>query len=90
MHSGQLHTSFKHLLGPVVQYKDIQTSLVFLLRRVTFKPGKWNSVLGQHSLVSLNQFRVDIEGYYYVQFDSNKGSTALSLHLNSITAAKSQ
>lgn len=43
VHSGQLHTSVKHLLGLVVQYKDIQTSFVFLLRRMTFKPGKWNS-----------------------------------------------
>ncbi len=63
--------AFKHLFRPVVQYKDIQTRFVFLLRCVTFKPGNGNlnlSVLGQHSFVSFDQFRVDIEGYY-IQFD---------------------
>ncbi len=40
VHSGQLHTSLKHLLGPVVQYKDIQTSFVFLLGHVTFRSAR--------------------------------------------------
>lgn len=40
VHSGQLHTSFKHLLGPVVQYKDIHTSFVFLLGDVTFRSAR--------------------------------------------------
>lgn len=84
MHSGQLHTSFKRLFRPVVQYKDIQTRFVFPLRCATFKPGNGTlklSVLGQHSFVSFDQFRVDIEGYY-IQSDYvyNKGSAAFSLH----------
>ena len=90
VHSGQLHTSVKHLLGTVIQYKDIQTHFVFLLRKMELLSYQ---CLDDTCLFHSNQFRVDLEGYY-IQFDyvynKKKGSTAFSLHSLALNFAKSQ
>lgn len=70
------------LLGPVVQYKDIQTSLVFLLWCETFKARKMEllmlSVLG-HSLISFRPEWTSKVIIYSLIMRFNKGPTAFSL-----------
>lgn len=73
MHYGYLHTSLKHLLGPVVQYEDTvqgQTSFVFLLRCVCDLEQD-NETLNYQCLDNTWSFQSIQSGYledYYKEF----------------------